>query len=229
MASRGTLLVEGTSDFHVFRHLLRPHHILVRDADDGDSDERKFHVTVKQTRGISNLLEQLPATILAAEAKNLSIGVVVDANTDVGKRWNEIVESCAVPEKPSYAFPERPGNDGTIVPSPDGTLLPRVGVWMMPDNRTEGEIEDFLKFLIPTTDDSHQLYENVVASVDSIPPPARFGRKRSKAMVHTWLAWQERPGTPMGLAIKERYLDPDVKQADDFVAWVRRLFSLPGP
>ena len=224
------MLVEGTNDLHVLRHLLRRHHIHVRDADDRGSDERKFHFTVKQMRGISNLLEQLRARILAAEAKNLGIGVVVDADADAGKRWKEIVESCAVPEKPSYAFPEKPCKDGTIVPPPDGTLLPRVGVWMMPDNRSEGEIEDFLKFLVPTTGDSRKLYEHVESSVGSIPPPARFqNKKRSKAELHTWLAWQEDPGTPMGLAIKKRFLEPNVQQADHLVAWVRRLFCLHSP
>jgi len=221
------LLVEGTNDSHVLRHLLRRHHIRVQDADDGSSDDLEFHLTVKQTRGVSNLLEQLPTMIRAAEAKNLGIGVVVDANADAGKRWKEIVDR--IRGVGSYAFPERPCKDGTIVPPSDGTLLPRVGVWMMPDNQGKGAIEDFLKFLMPTTGDSHKLYDHVVSSVDSIPSPAFKKKKRSKAELHTWLAWQEDPGTPMGLAITKKFLDPDVRQADDLVAWVRRLFCLSSP
>jgi hypothetical protein len=29
----------------------------------------------------------------------------------------------------------------------------------------------------------------------------------AKAHIHTWLAWQSDPGTPMGLALTKKYLD----------------------
>ncbi|MGH9822270.1 MAG: DUF3226 domain-containing protein [Blastocatellia bacterium] len=47
-----------------------------------------------------------------------------------------------------------------------------------------------------------------------------------KAHIHTWLAWQEKPGLPLGLAITFRYLNPDAPSAQQLVAWVRRLFLL---
>ncbi|MFH1466552.1 MAG: DUF3226 domain-containing protein [Pseudomonadota bacterium] len=46
-----------------------------------------------------------------------------------------------------------------------------------------------------------------------------------KAVLHTWLAWQEEPGTPMGLALTRRYLDPCHPRAVAFAAWLRRLFG----
>lgn len=222
------MLVEGTNDLHVLMHLLDRHCVRVHDPNDPsqrDSDEQEFDITIKQAGGISPLLKQLlPTMIRDANGKNIVIGVVVDANADAGKRWKEIVDR--IRGVGLSAFPERPCRDGTIVPPPDMTLLPRVGVWMMPDNRTEGTIEDFLKFLVPTTGD---LYDHVVSSVDSIPSPAFKKKKRSKAQLHTWLAWQEDPGTPMGLAIKKKFFDPDVPEADGLVAWVRRLFCLSSP
>ncbi len=226
------MLVEGTSDLHVLMHLLDRHCVRVHDPNDPsqrDSDEQEFDITIKQAGGISELLKQvLPTMIRDANGKDVVIGVVVDANADTGKRWKEIVDRIRGVD--SYVLPERPCKEGTIVSPPDGTLLPRVGVWMMPDNRSEGEIEDFLKFLVPKKGDSHKLYEHVKSSVGSIPSPARFkNEKRSKAELHTWLAWQRDPGTPMGLAIKKQYLDSGVPQADNLVAWVRRLFSLPSP
>lgn len=229
MANQGTLLVEGTSDLHVLMHLLDRHGVRVHDANQRDSDEQDFDITIKQADGISELLRHvLPTTIRNANGKDDVIGVVVDANADTGKRWKEIVDR--IREVDSYVLPERPCKEGTIVPPPDGTPLPHVGVWMMPDNRSEGEIEDFLKFLVPTTSDSRKLYEHVESSVGSIPSPARFkNEKRSKAELHTWLAWQRDPGTPMGLAIKKQYLDSSVRQANDLVAWIRALFSLPNP
>ena len=49
---------------------------------------------------------------------------------------------------------------------------------------------------------------------------------KSKAKIHTWLAWQKTPGTPMGTAITKRYLDTDNKMCDKFVEWITNLFNL---
>ncbi len=49
--------------------------------------------------------------------------------------------------------------------------------------------------------------------------------KRLKAVLHTWLAWQERPGVPYGLAIKARYFGHDSPAARAFVEWFRRVFG----
>jgi hypothetical protein len=47
-----------------------------------------------------------------------------------------------------------------------------------------------------------------------------------KAQLHTWLAWQDEPGTQLGLAVKRRYLQGDAPLAADFVHWLKRLFEL---
>ncbi|HST61263.1 MAG TPA: DUF3226 domain-containing protein, partial [Longimicrobium sp.] len=52
---------------------------------------------------------------------------------------------------------------------------------------------------------------------------------RSKALIHTWLAWQEQPGSPMGQAIGKRDLDAQAPQAQRFVAWLQRLMVDPAP
>ncbi len=46
------------------------------------------------------------------------------------------------------------------------------------------------------------------------------------AEIHTWLAWQEEPGSPLGQAITKRYLDADAPRAQQLMDWVRRLFDL---
>jgi hypothetical protein len=93
----------------------------------------------------------------------------------------------------------------------------------MPDNRVPGIIEDFLKFLIPDGDD---LLTHVERSVDSIAPELRrFNElKYPKALIHTWLAWQEEPGHPYGQAIAARYLDARLPSADMLAGWLRRTF-----
>ena len=93
----------------------------------------------------------------------------------------------------------------------------------MPDNQLPGILEDFLQFLVPEGD---PLFAHVGHSLDSIPlGQRRFDDlKRPKAQIHTWLAWQEEPGKPLGQAISARYLDPHLPMADVFVQWLQRTF-----
>lgn len=48
---------------------------------------------------------------------------------------------------------------------------------------------------------------------------------KAKARIHTFLAWQEDPGTPMGLAITKKYLKPDSTNCLPFVNWLQELFK----
>ena len=78
-----------------------------------------------------------------------------------------------------------------------------------------------LHSLIP---ESGSLYNHVTKSVDSIPD-RRFTQEREpKAIVHTWLAWQEDPGLPMGLSVTNDCFDLNAPEVDAFVSWLKRLY-----
>ncbi|MBP0021911.1 MAG: hypothetical protein J7647_30685 [Cyanobacteria bacterium SBLK] len=47
---------------------------------------------------------------------------------------------------------------------------------------------------------------------------------RPKAFIHTWLAWQEVPGMPMGQAITARVLGNGSEIAPHFHHWLTDLF-----
>jgi hypothetical protein len=44
--------------------------------------------------------------------------------------------------------------------------------------------------------------------------------------VYSWLAWQDEPGKPYGLAMKARYFQHDSPTAARFVAWFKALYRL---
>ena len=48
--------------------------------------------------------------------------------------------------------------------------------------------------------------------------------RRDKAVLRTWLAWQEEPGLPYGLAVSRHYFQ-DTSLARRFAGWFRRLFK----
>ncbi len=207
MAAKKILLVEGTDDENVLKHICGNRGIPRLDD-------------VKSHEGVERLLDSVPVRLKASEDGDI-VGVVIDADTDVAARWESLRDRLI---RVGYTgVPDNPASDGTILDPPAGTLLPRVGIWIMPDNQTKGILEDFLQFLIP---EGSRLFKHVQSSIANIPKgERRFNQlAEPKAIIHTWLAWQKEPGKSLGTAITARYLDPDVKEVDVLVSWLNRLF-----
>lgn len=208
MANRRILLVEGTDDEHVLKHICGNREI-------SHLDEVRPH------GGVDNLLESIPIRLKASEEGDV-VGVVIDADTDIHARWQSLRDRITAV---GYeGVPAQPAPNGTVIGPPAGRLLPRLGVWIMPDNRTHGILEDFLRFLVPQPS---ALFAHVESSIATIPDGERRFEPLAepKAVVHTWLSWQEEPGKPLGTAITARFLDPSVPEVDVLVAWLRRLFE----
>lgn len=207
MADKKILLVEGPDDAHVLKHICG-------NRDIAPLDEVKPH------GGVDKLLESIPVQLKASEDGDI-VGIVIDADTDVKARWQSL-RNCLI--RVGYqSVPADPDQDGTILDPPPGTLLPRVGIWIMPDNKTRGILEDFLRFLVPQ---GSTLFNHVESSVATIPKgDRRFSQlAKPKAIIHTWLAWQEDPGKPLGTAITARFLVSKVAEVDVLVSWLNRLF-----
>ena len=119
-------------------------------------------------------------------------------------------------------MPANPDQNGVIVVvrRPDRDVS--VGVWLMPDNQLPGRLETFAAFLIPDTD---ALWLYAKTTVSALPEQRFHEIARDKANIHTWLAWQEKPGILLGQAISARYLDKDAPHAQKLTAWIRNLFE----
>ena len=205
------LLVEGRDDLHVVLHLSRARGVCLR------SDE------VSSCGGIESLLDRLRVDII--NTKEGVLGIIVDADDDVAARWESIRDRL---HQAGYRdIPREPERTGTVIAAPsEDSTLPLIGVWIMPDNNSRGTLEDFLSFLVPSYP-NNRLFEYAQHSVSGIPDDAVLfpAPARSKAVMHTWLAWQEEPGKPFGVAITKRFLDSNSSRVDDFVAWLRALLE----
>jgi hypothetical protein len=200
------LMVEGKDDEHVVKHVCGARGL-------GNID------SIKEYGGKDQLLESI--SLRLKESDVASLGILMDADTNVLSRWDAIRYRLA--EAGYQNVPKHPDAAGTVIEANPDNLLPRVGVWLMPDNKLTGILEDFLAFLVPNGDG---LFNHVIASMHGIPG----GLKRfddlsaAKAKIHTWLAWQADPGRPLGQAISLRYLDAKLPTADDFSGWLSRTF-----
>jgi hypothetical protein len=203
------LFVEGQDDVHVLVHPLKHHEILQR-------------IKIEDKRGIENLLEILP-TELRVNSELERLGIVVDADEDIDARWMALRDRLI--KSGSVQMPTAPDPEGTVVTieQPDRVLI--VGIWLMPNNILPGMLENFVSFLVPKDD---SLWNRAAACLEQIPEQERRfpANHQIKAHIHTWLAWQEEPGKPLGQAITKRYLDAETSHAQQFMNWIRRLFGL---
>ena len=196
------LLVEGDGDGHMVRHLLECRNLGL-----------PFEISPKG--GYPRLRESIPAEVNVSGRD--ALGIVADANDDLTVRWQSIPDrlngvGCDVPNAIC--------DSGSIFFGPRGI---RVGVWLMPDNRRCGELEDFVHDMIPEND---PVLPRAKDYVDGIPEADRKFKnaKLTRTYVHAWLATRKKP-RPMGMAISAGDLRHDVPVANSFVCWLRELFE----
>ncbi len=172
-----------------------------------------------QCNGEDGVIKRLNALIPAPESERPTVvGVLLDADTAaIDDRWRQVQTKLT---KYGYAVPAKPEHSGTVI---DRQSHPRVGIWLMPDNQMTGMLEDFL---LRTINPDH-----VKVAGDAIRNAKEAGVTTfkdvhlSKATLHTFLAWQDEPGTPLGLAITARILSSEGALCENFIGWLRRLFS----
>lgn len=209
MAAKSLLLVEGNDDKHVLWQLLEHHRVPER-------------FEVRESGGLENefkkIIEILDVVIDESDLEKL--GIIVDANADPASRWQSLKDRL---NNLGYNLPNDPDPEGTII---EQEGRPRIGIWLMPDNKAAGMLEDFVISLGAAADPLWSVAENCL---NEIPDEHRRFKPsyRVKAHIHTWLAWQEEPGKPMGLAIKILHcLDANAPHARQLIDWIRRLFDL---
>lgn len=108
--------------------------------------------------------------------------------------------------------------------SPNNPEDAKIGVWVMPDNQLNGMLEDFLAMLAVNDKDLLEEVDTALNTVESKKLHKYKAVHKSKARIHTFLAWQEEPGVTMGNAIAKSYLRADSPQAMLFVNWLKELF-----
>ena len=189
--------------------------------------------SIVQKGGFSELLRSIPVE-LAAPGRS-ALGVVVDANDNPAARWQAVRDRC---ERRGITLPSEPDPGGVVVEGRprvglclddapitlDGAPVvvegrPRVGVWLMPDNKSPGQLEDLVAAMIPAEDVVWRLAQDFV---DRIPEPER-PKPAIKAQVHAWLAARA-AARPMGSAIGTGHLDASSPAATSFIGWLNRLF-----
>lgn len=198
------LLVEGKDDQHVIFALCEKLNVT-----------KSFEVV--DCKGIDNLIETLPVRFKQSDFD--TIGIVVDADTDIKARWDSIKGLLA---KQGLNVLDDLEEDGLILKEENKIT---VGVWIMPNNQTNGILEDFISFFVPEKDPLLPLAKTTLETIENQQLRLYSPNYHSKSLIHTWLAWQKDPGTPMGLAITKKFLSADMAICQRFIDWLNHLFN----
>lgn len=198
------LLVEGQDDRHVVRHLCcrsRQSIPLFHTEDKGNIDQ---------------LLASIGPEVRVSN--RIALGILVDANENLTDRWSAVANRL---RKENIEVPDSPEPTGTLID--ETTRTPRIGIWLMPDNASPGELEDFVSSMIPADD---PVWPRAQGYIDGIPKEDRkfTEKKTQRAKLHAWLATREDPRF-MGAAIGAYDLEVDGSLSTTFADWLRQLFN----
>lgn len=199
-----TLLFEGINDGHVISALLQKHSV-------------KKSFGLYECGSDDKVLKRLSALIAGSSAMEV-IGIVVDSdNPNLHSKWASITSRL---QKEAYIVPKRPCQKGTFFEKEGG---PKIGVWLMPDNISDGMLEDFCKQLACQESIKHA--KKCVEKAKELGYTTFIENHLSKATIHTLLAWQDEPGMPLGRAITANSLDGNKSAAKDFLKFINELFN----
>lgn len=213
------LIVEG-NDAIVLANILKKRQL---NPPKGYSDPNKFtNRFVKQAGSISKVNTVLEIALNRSDINNL--GIIVDANqVGVGARLDSLLATIAstldIEISRENAMPE---NAFIWQAFPDF----KIGIWIMPNNQDTGYLEHFLTELIPQNDETFQFAKEKVDELIEKDYCNFTPIKKQKALLHTYLAWQQSPGLPMGTAVQSNYLNASLAAANNFENWFKAVFEL---
>lgn len=155
-------------------------------------------------------------------SKVQSVGIIIDADTSFIDRWKSVRNLLVATN--NYSVPEVLPADGLILDAITSGK-PRVGVWIMPNNKDNGMLEDFLLQQIPQEDDLLPFVDETMGELRSRKLQRFKDVHISKARAHTYLAWQEDPESTLAIALEKNYFAPKSKEVGVFANWMLNLFK----
>lgn len=206
---KNILLVEGPNDGSAIIGLLQKYSVQIPDF------------KIVECGGIDNLPPTLDLYLKNSTAYGI-IGVVADADESVEARWQQMRDRLMKTGK--YACKKMPLNEAGMIIEPIDSEDTKVGIWIMPDNKYQGTLENFLLDMIAEGDELMEEVERELTHLENEQINRYKDKDRNKAKVHTYLSWEKNPGCSLNTAVVSRVLNPNTALARTFVEWMKSLF-----
>lgn len=218
--SASILLVEGDADKLFFERICR---FLDVSTQIKVAPPKEFGQSSNTKGTVFSLLPTLFGQMADGSLRRFAVIVDADTAENNGMGYRKTADrfaECA--DTFGYKRVQRKGQSGGIIfESNDG--LSDIGLWVMPDNRREGYLEDWIKDCIISAEKN--LFNLAVDTVKALPTPRKFKNiHQTKSEVATWLAWQKVPGQgPHGASME--LLDREAQPFRTLTDWLRRIFT----
>ena len=217
------LLVEGRSDQELFSHIcssvgLKAKVLVAPPRDVGGRANNKegvithFEILLPQLADENANLKRLALIVDADHIENHGLGY-----KRTFTRIEEIVQSFGY----TYHKSTSRGLGGSIFKSNEG--LNDIGLWIMPNNRDEGGIEQWVRSCI--FDEEMEFFRKAEIAVRSIEPQRFKETQREKANLATWLALQQQPGRGPAYAFREHLVDSQKTGFIKIINWLQYLYA----
>jgi hypothetical protein len=167
-------------------------------------------------QGVDNLMSRISVTFKISGIE--TVGIIIDADENLQSRWDSLKNILLSTD---FKAPQILPETGLILEKNSK----KTGVWIMPNNNANGRLEDFISFLIPPEDELLPVVHSKLDYIETRKLNKYSETHKSKAIIHTWLAWQKDPCTPMGASITKKYLSADDTTCRKFVQWLNNLFK----
>ncbi len=210
---RQHLIVEG-KDYFAIGDLCKLHFAIPKGFT--AKNQKEF---LKGEKGFDDTVKDF---INAFDSPDLTnIGLIVDADfKGVEKRLKFILTELS--DKLKIDFSKKSLSNEGLTLDYEGI---KIGIWIMPNNADNGYLEHFIENLIEQDD---WVLNEAKGKVDDLllKENCRFTEiKKQKAVIYSWLAWQESPGLPFGTAMKAKSLNAHAEAAQPFLNWIENTFE----
>jgi len=211
--------------------MANPNHLLVEDRDTlgavvglmkqhipWGNAENEWPTKIEVRHSSDEVLDRRFLKTKLKESGLRALGLIVDADGEFEGRWQNVKAIC---EQLGGICPEQCPEGGLIL----DLNAHKFGVWIMPDNKSGGMLENFCHTLVPAV--SKGLWEFACQCAQNAKAYGASYKvvHTDKAYMHTWLAWQDPPGERMGSAITKQILRNETASAMSFVRWFRELYG----
>ncbi len=221
------LLVEGSNDKSFFENLCKKYNLNVQVKVKNPRDLLTTQGVFNSKGGVIDSLEELLPLLEDEDSAIKKIAIILDADItgeNNGGFKDTMEQIKAKTKKHGYNEKHIYLNKGVEIPHSDKGMN-SIGVWIMPDNKSDGTIEDWIKSKILSSETT--LFNHACRTVHELTNKKFSQNSIAKAEIATWLAWQNQPGRTIAYALKdgEELLDINHESFKDIITWLKAFFS----
>ncbi|GKX45199.1 hypothetical protein SOASR015_42330 [Pectobacterium carotovorum subsp. carotovorum] len=227
MKKDNILLVEGSNDKAFFEKICKKHNLnyLVKVSTPTDlvkSSSGGFN----SKQGVLNSLKTLLPLLEDEDSAINKVAIILDADitNDNNGGFSETISQ--IENKASeHNYKKHSRSKSGIELQHSDNQMNSLGVWVMPDNKSDGTIEDWIKLNI--IDSEKELFSHACKIVKELPLCKFSNQSIPKAEIATWLAWQNQPGRTIAYTLKDsnELLNIENSNYTKLIEWLTTFFK----